>query len=148
METVDKPIVIRDVMSTDLNVVIEIDTQVSGMEKRDYWQDIFDSYTNQNQIFLAAQTGDEVVGFIMGEIRAWEFGSPLCGWVFAIGVNKDFRLSGAGTEMLDALCERFRQAGVTKVRTMVERQNHELLAFFRSQGMMAGPYLQLEKELE
>jgi hypothetical protein len=30
---------------------------------------------------------------------------------------------------------------------MIARQDHELLSFFRSYGMMAGPYQQLELEL-
>ena len=83
----------------------------------------------------------------MGEIRAWEFGSKPCGWVFAIGVKKDCVLSGIGSNLLDNLCDCFRQNGVAKVRTMTAKQEHELLSFFRSQGMMAGPYLQLEKDL-
>ena len=40
------------------------------------------------------------------------------------------------------------QAEVTKVRTMIARQDHELLSFFRSYGMMAGPFQQLELDLE
>ena len=31
---------------------------------------------------------------------------------------------------------------------MIARQDHELLAFFRSYGMMAGPFQQLELDLE
>jgi len=37
---------------------------------------------------------------------------------------------------------------VRKMRTMVARANRLHLMFFRSEGMMAGPYLQLEKELD
>ena len=72
---------------------------------------------------------------------------PVCGWVFAIGVARDSLLEGAGTRLLENLCARFRQAGVTKVRTMIARQNHEVLAFFRSCGMMAGPFQQLEMDI-
>ena len=70
-----------------------------------------------------------------------------CGWVFALGVQNHERLHGVGTAMLNALCQRFKQRGINKVRTMVDRRNREVLAFFRSQGMMAGPYLELEKDL-
>jgi hypothetical protein len=34
------------------------------------------------------------------------------------------------------------------MRTMVARDNRLHLLFFRSQGMMAGPYIQLEKEVD
>jgi L-amino acid N-acyltransferase YncA len=100
-----------------------------------------------SEFFLVAEREHKVIGFIMGEVRAWEFGSPSCGWVSAIGVTRDSLLEGVGSGLLDALCEYFRQAGVTSVRTMIARQNHELLSFFRSYGMMAGPFLQLELEL-
>jgi hypothetical protein len=31
---------------------------------------------------------------------------------------------------------------------MVARDNHLHMTFFRSEGMMAGPYIQLEKDLD
>jgi hypothetical protein len=34
------------------------------------------------------------------------------------------------------------------MRTMVPRQNQLHMAFFRSEGMVAGPYIQLEMELD
>jgi len=36
---------------------------------------------------------------------------------------------------------------VTRVRTLVDRKDHLILSFFRAQGMVAGPSLQLDKEL-
>jgi hypothetical protein len=48
---------------------------------------------------------------------------------------------------MDDLCRRLREAGVDKVRTLLARDNALVLAFFRSQGMMAAPLITLEKEL-
>ena len=42
----------------------------------------------------------------------------------------------------------FRKAGVTRIRTMIPWENMDLMSFFRSQGMMAGPFVQLEVDLE
>ena len=50
--------------------------------------------------------------------------------------------------LLDALGECLKRSGVAKVRTMLRRDNNLLMSFFRSQGMMAGPFLQLEKDLD
>lgn len=143
------PASIRDATLADLDAIIEIDKQVSGVEKPQYWRDTLDMYTGfqDRRIFLVAEYNLRIIGFILGEIRAWEFGSASCGWVFAIGVLQDDKLQGVGSKLLNELCERFKRAGITTVRTMVVRQNHDLLAFFRSQGMMAGPYQQLEFEL-
>ena len=140
---------IRDATELDLEAIIAIDAQISSIEKSAYWQDAYTEYQNHkdNRVFLVATRDEQVMGFIMGEIRAWEFGSEPCGWVFAIGVLDNHKLAGIGSRLLEELCRHFKQYGVNKVRTMTAKQDNELLSFFRSQGMMAGPYLQLEKDL-
>jgi ribosomal protein S18 acetylase RimI-like enzyme len=89
-----------------------------------------------------------VVGYVIGEVRDWEFGSPPCGWVFAINVDPQTRLAGIGTRLLQSLAASFRRAGVRKMRTMLARENTLILSFFRSQGMMAGSLIPLEMELD
>jgi hypothetical protein len=84
---------------------------------------------------------------MVGEIRAWEFGSAPCGWVFALSIEPEERLSGAGTALFEAMAGKFRQAGVEKMRTMVARDSRLPMLFFRGEGMRAGPYIQLEKEI-
>lgn len=142
---------IRPVQRGDLDAVIEIDAMVTGIEKRDYWNSLYRRYGEAvatGQHFLVAMTGDEVTGFVIGEVRDWEFGSPPCGWVFAIDVRPDARLAGIATQLLKAICDGFMKAGVSKVRTMLSRDNTLILSFFRSQGMMIGPFIPLEMDLE
>lgn len=135
----------------ELKAVIEIDTLVTGIEKLSYWNSLYRRYADAvatGQHFLVALSGKNVVGFVIGEVRDWEFGSPPCGWVFAIDVRPDFRLAGTATQLLGAICDGFRKAGVSKVRTMLSRDNSLILSFFRSQGMMIGPFIPLEMDLE
>ena len=142
---------IRPVRRDDLNAVIEIDAMVTGIEKLDYWNSLYQRYADAvetGQHFLVATHGDEVIGFVIGEVRDWEFGSAPCGWVFAINVRPDARLGGTATDLLNAICEGFRKAGVSKVRTLLSRDNTLILSFFRSQGMMIGPFIPLEMDLE
>jgi ribosomal protein S18 acetylase RimI-like enzyme len=68
--------------------------------------------------------------------------------VFAIDVDPEARLAGIGADLLVAICAGFRRAGMRKVRTMLSRDNTLILSFFRSQGMMAGPFIPLEMDLE
>ena len=88
-----------------------------------------------------------MLGFVIGEVRAWEFGSAPCGWVFALSVHPDARQMSIGEQLLAALSNAFKRTGVGTMRTMISRDNHLLMSFFRSEGMMAGPYIQLEKDL-
>jgi ribosomal protein S18 acetylase RimI-like enzyme len=134
---------IRRARAADLAQVIEIDARITGMRKPAYWRGILRRY----RLFLVLTDRTKVQGYIVGDVRDWEFGSPPCGWVFGIGVRPESRLKGAGTELLDALCEAFRSRGVDKVRTLLARDNALVLAFFRSQGMMAAPFIALERDL-
>jgi N-acetylglutamate synthase-like GNAT family acetyltransferase len=135
----------------DLDSIVALDARVTGLEKRDYWESLYRRYgaaLRAERQFLVAEASGRVVGFVIGEVRDWEFGAPPCGWVFAIDVHPDARLSGTGTRLLEAICAGFRHAGVSKVRTMLSRDNNLVLSFFRSQGMMTGPFIPLEMDLD
>jgi ribosomal protein S18 acetylase RimI-like enzyme len=143
-------IAVRPVRRADLERVIAIDAMVTGMRKQDYWRALYRRYgsvDNDARRFLVAEGDGRVLGFVIGEIRDWEFGSPPCGWVFAISVDPSARLAGVGTRLLDAIAQAFRRKGVTKLRTLLSRDNTLILSFFRSQGMTAGSLLPLEMDL-
>ena len=149
-------LVVRRVRQADMPHIIALDARVTGLAKPDYWRDVFERYGRRRldeRMFLVAEPVDArermpLLGFVVGEVRAWEFGSAPCGWVFALSVEPRVRLRGTGRALLEALSSEFSKAGVTKMRTMVARDNHLHHLFFRSEGMMAGPYIQLEKDLD
>src|SRR6188768_3674399 len=88
-------LVVRAVRRRDLDPVIAIDAVVTGLEKRAYWLSVYRRYgtgTHPERAFLVADLAGRVVGFVIGEVRDWEFGSPPCGWVFAIDVQQGVRL--------------------------------------------------------
>jgi len=141
---------IRPAVADDLDEIIRLDTQITATPKAEYWRAIFERLKRDEapSAFLVATDGRRLAGFIVGEVRAWEFGSPPCGWVFAIAVQPDMRLDGTGSALFEAICARFRAAGVSKIRTMLARDACLVMSFFRSQGMMAGPFVELEKDLD
>jgi ribosomal protein S18 acetylase RimI-like enzyme len=147
---------IRRVMQGDLDFVVALDEKVTGNAKPDYWQDIYERYATRRlgeRFFLIAETGEEasafpVLGYIVGEVRGWEFGSEPCGWIFAFSVGPGTRQQGIGEHLFKAISDAFKSAGIGIMRTMVPRQNQLHMAFFRSEGMVAGPYIQLEMEID
>jgi len=155
-ESAGATIAMRRARLGDMEQVVALDERVTGLAKPEYWRDVFDRYAerpSQERFFLVAEAdgpsdGAPILGFIAGEVRAWEFGSGPCGWVLALSVDPDERLRGIGHGLFEAMCEEFKTAGVGKMRTMVARDNRLHLSFFRGEGMMAGPYFQLEKELD
>jgi ribosomal protein S18 acetylase RimI-like enzyme len=116
-------------------------------EKQVYWRRVFDHYVRGDRAdrhVLVAEINDTVIGFIIGEVRAWEFGSPPCGWVFALAVSPTARQLGVGNRMFAEICTCLKRLGATTVRTMVERDDRLTMSFFRSQGLSTGRYVELE----
>ena len=150
-ETPLQELSIRPAAARDLPAIAALDEAVTGEPKPAYWRKLIESAGRagaEAPAFLVAEGGGRVIGFIAGNVRAFEFGSRPCGWVFALTVDPASRDMDAGTRLFEALCARFKEAGVTKVRTMLDRNNGLVLAFFRSLGLMAGPFIQLEKDLD
>ena len=153
---VDPAVLVRRVKAADIAHVIALDARVTKLAKAEYWNDIFRRYGKQRsdeRFFLVAENRQSrpesrPLGFIIGEVRAWEFGSTPCGWVFALSVEPKARLHGIGSALFEAISSEFRKAGVDKMRTMVARDGRLPLLFFRGEGMIAGPYIQLEKDLD
>ena len=137
-------VAIRPALPADLPAISALDARLTGTSKPDYWQERL----GLGLYFLVAETEKGVfAGFIVGEVRAWEFGQPPAGWVFAIQIDPKLRLRGVGSAMFEALVAHFKAEGVKRVRTLVDRKDHLILSFFRAQGMVAGPSLQLDKDL-
>ncbi|MDH4173116.1 MAG: GNAT family N-acetyltransferase [Betaproteobacteria bacterium] len=142
------PLRVRRATAADLAQVIAIDARATGLAKPGYWAGILRRYgRGARSRFLVAEADGRIVGYIVGEVRDWEFGSPPCGWVFGIGVPAETRESGVATRLLEALTAAFRRQGVAMVRTLIARDNRLVLSFFRSQGMTAAPVIPLEKEI-
>jgi ribosomal protein S18 acetylase RimI-like enzyme len=144
---------IRPARAGDLPAIIALDTAVTGLAKEEYWRDQLARCVRRRgapPIFLVATStaaDAALLGFVLGEVRAWEFGSEPCGWVYAIAVDPRARQAGLGAALLDAMALRFRDCGVGKVRTMVARDDRLLLLFFRAAGMTTGPYLELARDI-
>ena len=141
---------IRGAQPTDLDQVVEIDAEITRLRKPGYWAEILRRYGGgrSQRFFLVAESNQGLQGYVVGDVRDWEFGSPRCGWVFGIAVRPEARLGGIASRLLEAICEGFKRQGVTSVRTLLARDNHLVLSFFRSQGMMAAPFIALEKGLD
>jgi N-acetylglutamate synthase-like GNAT family acetyltransferase len=140
---------IRGARETDIEAVTGIDARITHLSKPDYWADMFARYGDrENRFFLIAEDDKaKLLGFIIGEVRTWEFGSQPSGWVFAIGVDPETRLNKVGSTLFQAICDCLTKVGVDTVRTMLARDDELNMTFFRSQGMMGGPFIQLEMPL-
>jgi ribosomal protein S18 acetylase RimI-like enzyme len=140
---------VRRAGPADLPQVVDIDRRATGLAKPEYWAGILRRYGRgaRRRFLVAEGAGGALLGYIVGEVRDWEFGSPPCGWVFGIGVRADAREAGVATRLLEAITAAFRRQGVRTVRTLIARDSRLVLSFFRSQGMMAAAVVPLEKDI-
>jgi ribosomal protein S18 acetylase RimI-like enzyme len=139
---------IRPIAARDLDAVVRLDALHTGDPKLAYWAQVFDDFlggrTDRVRVGLVAEQGSTLAGFVLADVRAFEFGSEPCGWVLEIGVDPLFARQHVATRLLAEARRRLRQAGVTTIRTMVRRNNVPVLTFFRTNGFAGGPYVQLE----
>jgi ribosomal protein S18 acetylase RimI-like enzyme len=140
---------VRPLSRADLEAVVRLDALHTGAAKRPYWAGVFQGYggRRRNRIGLAAEVDGRLAGYVFGEVRAFEFGSPPCGWIFAVGVDPKLARRGVASALLREACARFRALEVTQVRTMVRRTDVPVLSFFRARGFVGGPFVQLECDL-
>lgn len=141
-------VTVRSLAAGDLAAVVQIDGVQTGEHKAGYWKRVFREFLatdeSSSRVGLAAECDARVIGFLFGDVRAFEFGSEPCGWILEIGVDPAFTRSGVATALLREGCARLRATGVSVVRTMVRRNNVPVLTFFRTNGFAGGPYVQLE----
>lgn len=133
---------------TDLAAVVRLDAKLTGRRKPAYWKTVFADFVSpargSTRVGLAARADGQLAGYLLGEVRAFEFGSAPCGWIFAVGVDPGQAHHGIGSALVAEAGRRFSHAGVSTVRTMVQRNDVSLLSFFRSNGFVGGTFTQLE----
>ena len=142
---------IRKIKPDDAAAIIEIDAIHSGEAKPKYWRErlrpFFKPEDQRPTLGYVAEAEGRVIGYILAEGRAWEFGSPLCGWIFAIGVHPEHGRQGVGLALCREVCLRFKSLGIHTLRTMVRKDDVQVLSFFRASGFHAGPFIELELEM-
>jgi len=136
--------IVRPAVPDDAPAIAAIDAEHTGVEKILHWQGLLTSCRDNGGLALVAEFEGDVVAYIVGEVRAWEFGSPPTGWIYAVGVAPRSQGQAVGRRLVDAARKHFADLGVSSLRTMVRRENVELLRFFRSSGFVAGPFVELE----
>lgn len=95
-------------------------------------------------VAVVAESGGEVIGYVVGEVRSWEFGSEPAGWIFGVSVATEHEGRGIARSLVARAVTRLRVLGARTVRTMAANDDVAVLRLFRNAGFVAGPYTQLE----
>jgi ribosomal protein S18 acetylase RimI-like enzyme len=157
---------IRPLREADIEAIIDIDAVITGEEKAGFWRGLLTLYEppsggseeesgGKDEVSGAARTtylcevaesGGRVVGFVLGDVQAWQFGIPRCGRIIAIGVHPDHRRLGVASRLARELLEAFRKMNLPLVQCLV-RPGDPLGGLFESLGFSPSPWLTVEKPI-
>lgn len=141
-------VTVAEAHGADVAEIIALDARITGFSRADFWNDLFrQRETSETLCVLVAKIDGRMIGYAMGEVRSWPVRAPVCGWLYAIGVEKEYRLHKAASVLMSELILRFKESGVGIVRTVIDVDDHLLMSFLRSVGMTAGPFVELEMPL-
>jgi len=139
---------IRNLSRQDIESVVKIDEQITGRPHEAYWTGKISKYlSSEPGACLAAESGGKVVGFILGDIRGWEYAIPVCGWLDILGVDIEYQGMGVGKMLIDALFAYFKSSGIENVVTMVNWNEEDLIDYFRANGFERGEYINMIRKL-
>jgi ribosomal protein S18 acetylase RimI-like enzyme len=143
---------IRPLLPEDLPAISKIQSQFQQDETahRAFVQTIeYHLECTDPALRLGAELQGQLVGFIVGEIRAWEFGvGEPTGWVKVLTVHPEFRNRGIGRQLGEALIGHFRSRAIDRVRTLVDWYAGEMISYFRAIGFEIMPMLPLERRVD
>ena len=141
--------VIRSMTSKDLDRIVEIDTQILGQSRPEYWEMKLELAEKRSPIAsLVVEMDGKVIGFIIGDASGWEYGVPeQVGWIDTIGVDPAYQWKGIAQMLFTEMINHLRKVGVDTIYTFVNWRDWSLLRFFDSMGFTRGDMINLELKI-
>ena len=139
-------VTVRRMKTQDADAVLRINERITGRPPEAQWASKVIDDINRNPLgCLVAEEAGEIVGFILGDIRGWEFAIPKSGWIEIVGVDPRYQGKGVARALIGTLDAYFRNNNVSRVMTMVDWNDGGLVGFFRSLGFERSDFIILEK---
>ena len=140
---------IRPLDELDITGIVRIDEKISGIYRPEIWEERIMYYTRRDPgASQVAESGGKVVGFMLGDLRAGEFGlEEPSGWIERFGIDPDFRGQDLGRKLFDAIKAHFTAEGAQSVRTLVDTNDGGVAGFLKAIGFTPAPLQALEMRL-
>jgi len=141
---------VRPLDELDIESIVKIDERITGQYRPEFWEERIVYYLRRDpEASQVAEVDGKVVGFMLGDIRAGEFGLEApSGWIERFGIDPDHRGRDLGTRLFDAIRTHFRESGVSAIRTLVDTSEAGVAGFLTSLGFTPSPLQALEIQLE
>ena len=149
MPDVSTAVRIRPLDELDISGIVRIDEKISGIYRPEIWEERVMYYTRRDPgASQVAEIGGKVVGFMLGDLRAGEFGlDEPSGWVERFGIDPEHRGHDLGRKLFDAIRAHFESRGARSVRTLVDTNDSGVAGFLKAIGFAPAPLQALEIRL-
>jgi ribosomal protein S18 acetylase RimI-like enzyme len=139
---------VRPLDELDISGIVRIDERISGLYRPDFWENRVMYYLRRDpQASQVAETQGRVVGFMLADVRAGEFGlEEPSGWIERFGIDPDFRGRDLGRALFDAIAAHFRELGTQRIRTLA-LETDAVAGFLRRLGFQPAPLVALEMKV-
>ncbi len=138
-------VTIRKMAGDDVRHIVEIDRHITGKNRATSWPQTVNRNQEKNYppLCQVAEGGGRVVGFVLGDVRGWEYGMPPGGWIDIMGVDPQFHHQGIDTKLIQAFAQECRGLNM-KTHIAVRRQDDDLQKFIQAAGFRPGQLIEFE----
>ena len=141
---------LRRLTAKDISHIIAIHSAITKKKASRKWvqQMVKDHLRKQEGVGFVAEKEDQVVGFIIGEVKGEGFGLEKSGWLEVVMVHPRQMGMGIGYAMARKLFDFFRRRGIRDVYTSVLWDAVDMLSFFKSLGFDRSTFINLIKHVD
>jgi len=100
------------------------------------------------ELGFVAEIRGLVRGFILGRVTSVGEPATQVGSIIILGVHPNYWRRGIATQLVDAICEKYRAKGINTVRIGIDWRDQELQDFFKRIGFTAGRLRDYSKTIE
>lgn len=138
-------IILRKMTAQDVAQILDIDRSILGRKRAASWPQKVTRYLEMYYPPLChvAEIEGRVVGFILGDVRGWEYALPPGGWIDIMGVDPDYQGRGIGRRLLEAFVEECHRSGM-KTHIIVREGDERLQNLLLSAGFHRGQLAEFE----
>lgn len=165
MRRVEGTIEIRPMILEDLKAILLLDKEIRTTGKAITYanlttEDIFtiDQEVNHHKrpvsyivglldLGFVAAIDNHICGFILGRVVHIGEDANEVGLILMLGVHPDYQRKGIATNLVNALCEKYRSKGIKTIYTTMDQRDKDLLGFIEHIGFRVSHRVDYSKAL-
>src|SRR3970282_963912 len=122
---------IRRMAASDLGAVAAIERSITKSRRTSALQAHLRRQLRAGEgVCLVAEVGGKAAGFLVGDIRPWEFGEDReVAWVKVVGVDPRHQGDGLGGLLGRRFLKELKGKGIRRVKTLVQWGSGDLVAY-------------------